>query len=203
MNESQEAKGIVIRELEPALWPDLEGLFGSNGACGGCWCWWWRLAGVEHWKDVQGDVAHERLHRAVVGGAAHGVLAFDGAAAVGWCSYEPRIAFPRLQRSPTFKGTPTEGVWFVGCFFVERSWRRRGVAELLLDAALAAMARDGACAIEACPTDTHGEKRPDTFVYMGTRSMFERRGFCIVPHKGKGMTVMRRELRSEERAEWK
>lgn len=198
MRDSSEVKGIVVRELEPALWPQLDTLFGSNGGCGGCWCWWWRLAGVEHWKDVQGDVAHERLHRAVAAGSMHGMLAFDGNTAVGWCSYEPRIAFPRLQRSQSFKGTPTEGVWFVGCFFVQRSWRRSGVAELLLVAALEAMARDGACAVEACPTDARGQAQPDAFVYMGTRAMFERHGFHAVPRTGKGRAVMRKELRQNE-----
>ena len=29
---------IVCRELTPALWPDLERLFGPRGAVGGCWC---------------------------------------------------------------------------------------------------------------------------------------------------------------------
>jgi hypothetical protein len=26
-----------------ANWIDLEKLFGAHGACGGCWCMWWRL----------------------------------------------------------------------------------------------------------------------------------------------------------------
>jgi GNAT superfamily N-acetyltransferase len=197
MKDSGEAKSIVIRELEPTLWPDLEDLFGANGACGGCWCWWWRLAGVEHWKDVQGEVAHDRLHQAVTAGSMHGMLAFAGSAPVGWCSFEPRAAFPRLQRSQSFKGTPTEGVWFVGCFFVQRSWRRQGVAELLLAKALEAMERGGAIAVEACPTDTHGQERPDAFVFLGTRVMFERQGFEAVPHSGRGMSVMRKQLRKE------
>ncbi|MCJ7497071.1 MAG: GNAT family N-acetyltransferase, partial [candidate division Zixibacteria bacterium] len=25
-------------------WKDLENLFGERGACGGCWCMWWRLS---------------------------------------------------------------------------------------------------------------------------------------------------------------
>jgi hypothetical protein len=32
-------------EVLPATaerWPDLEALFGKNGACAGCWCMWWR-----------------------------------------------------------------------------------------------------------------------------------------------------------------
>jgi hypothetical protein len=37
---------IETRELAPGLWADLEALFGGNGACGGCWCMYWRLSGA-------------------------------------------------------------------------------------------------------------------------------------------------------------
>ncbi len=184
---------IVIRELTPDGWPDLEKLFGSNGACGGCWCQWWRIAGVEHWNDVKGEVARCRFCRQISEGRAHGTLAYDGNEVVGWCSFEPRSAFPRLQRSPSFKGTPTEGVWFVGCFFIRRDRRHQGIAELLLSRALDAMGRDGARVIEACPKDTHGHSQPDAFVYTGTRAMFERQGFRTAEAKA-GIAVMRKRL---------
>jgi GNAT superfamily N-acetyltransferase len=194
VDASGKVKGIVLHELEPAFWPDLESLFGSNGACGGCWCWWWRLAGVEHWDDVKGEVAHARLSQAVAAGSVHGMLAFDGDTPVGWCSFEPRSSFPRLERSPSFKRTPSAGVWFVGCFFIQRSSRRRGLAEVLLAESLKVMQRDGAQVVDACPKDTHGKVQPDAFVYMGTRTMFERQGFHPVPGSGRGIAVMRRQL---------
>jgi len=185
---------IVCRKLEPRLWPHLEALFGKNGACGGCWCQWWRIAGVEHWKDVQGEVAHFRLCRQVQEGHAHGVLAYNDDNAIGWCSFEPRSAFLRLERSPSFKGTPAEGVWFVGCFFIERTWRRHGVADLLLAEALKVMQGEGAQIVEACPKDTRGKAQPDAFVYTGTRAMFERHGFLVVEGPRVGITVMRKRL---------
>lgn len=197
MKASGEEKGIVIRELEPGLWADLERLFGSHGACGGCWCQWWRIAGVEHWNEVKGEVAHFRLCQQVEEGQAHGLLAYNGDEAIGWCSFEPRSAFPRLQRSPSFKGTPTEGIWFVGCFFIQRLWRRRGIAELLLAKSLEVMRRNGASAVEACPKDTHGKGQPDAFVYTGTRTMFERQGFAIAEGPKSGITVMRKRLRNK------
>jgi GNAT superfamily N-acetyltransferase len=194
MNTSDALAGIVCRELEPGLWPQLEALFGKNGACGGCWCQWWRIAGIEHWNDVKGEVAHSRLCRQVQEGRAHGVLAYDGDEAIGWCSFEPRSAFPRLERSPSFKGTPTEGVWFVGCFFVQRTWRSGGVAELLLAESLKLMEREGAQVVEACPKDTYGKPQPDAFVYTGTRAMFERHGFLVAEGPKSGITVMRKRL---------
>ncbi len=50
--------------LTPELWPALERLFGAHGACGGCWCMWWRVErGGKTWKDIQGAKAkrHEYL----------------------------------------------------------------------------------------------------------------------------------------------
>ena len=34
---------LSFHPLTPERWPDLERLFGVRGACGGCWCMWWRL----------------------------------------------------------------------------------------------------------------------------------------------------------------
>jgi GNAT superfamily N-acetyltransferase len=194
LNTSGALGGIVCRELEPGLWPQLEALFGRNGACGGCWCQWWRIAGVEHWKDVKGEVAHERLHQAVLSGGVHGILAFDEETPVGWCSFEPRTSLPRVERSPRFKGRPGEGVWFVGCFFILRGWRRRGLSELLLKHAITAMESRGARVVEAVPMATHGRPQADGFLFTGTRGIFERQGFVAVTGAGNTTSVMRREF---------
>ena len=34
---------LTVRPLTPDLWPDLEDLFGREGACHGCWCMYWRI----------------------------------------------------------------------------------------------------------------------------------------------------------------
>jgi len=194
MDTSGTLAGIVCRELEPRLWPQLEALFGKHGACGGCWCWYWRLAGGEHWDDVKGEVAHERLRHAVQTGMVHAILAFDGETPVGWCSFEPRASLPRLERSPRFKGRPAEGVWFVGCFFIQRGWRHRGLAELLLEHAIGVMEHEGARAVEAVPTATHGRSQADAFLFTGTYEMFERLGFHTTMDARGRTTVMRREF---------
>jgi hypothetical protein len=33
----------TTRWLTPDLWPALEDLFVDKGACGGCWCMYWRI----------------------------------------------------------------------------------------------------------------------------------------------------------------
>ena len=93
------ARPLRTVDLTPALWPALERLFGANGACGGCWCMWWRRERGEPWADVKGALARRRMRALVLAGKAHGVLAFDGAEPVGWCAYGPRRDFARLDRS--------------------------------------------------------------------------------------------------------
>jgi len=48
---------ILARDLSPALWPALVELFGPRGACGGCWCMYWRLEKGERWDDLKGAPA--------------------------------------------------------------------------------------------------------------------------------------------------
>src|SRR5262249_61493826 len=68
------AAEIVVKELTPALWPTVERLFGANGACGGCWCMYWRIAEGERYDDVKGPNAKRRFKALVARGDAHGLL---------------------------------------------------------------------------------------------------------------------------------
>ena len=34
---------ITFKNLKMDTWQDFERLFGEKGACGGCWCMYWRL----------------------------------------------------------------------------------------------------------------------------------------------------------------
>ena len=52
---------FTTKELTPELWPQLEKLFGPNGACGGCWCQAWRIEKGEHWPEVKGTTGKSTL----------------------------------------------------------------------------------------------------------------------------------------------
>ena len=45
---------ITYKELSKSTWNDFETLFGNNGACGGCWCMYWRLKNKD-FKINKGD----------------------------------------------------------------------------------------------------------------------------------------------------
>jgi GNAT superfamily N-acetyltransferase len=187
---------IRTRELTPALWPALEKLFGERGACGGCWCQAWRVEKGERWSEVQGATAKTRMRRGVRAGAIHGILAFDGAEPVGWCTFGPRLSFPRLERARTLKVDDADRVWSIPCFFVLRAHRHRGVATALLDHALRAMKRRRVAVVEGYPSkpDPSG-KYIDTFAWTGTRSLFARAGFTVAGNRGGSKQRVRKTLR--------
>jgi hypothetical protein len=46
---------LLIKELNPNPWGDLERLLGEKGGWGGCWCMYWRLEQGEKWAHVKGN----------------------------------------------------------------------------------------------------------------------------------------------------
>ncbi|MDB5227656.1 MAG: GCN5-related N-acetyltransferase [Bacteroidota bacterium] len=51
------------KPLTKETWKDFEILFGSNGACGGCWCMWWKL-GRKDFAANKGD-GNKKLIRSI------------------------------------------------------------------------------------------------------------------------------------------
>ena len=183
---------IQIKELKPGLWPDLEELFGASGACGGCWCMWWRLQKGERWEEVKGAPAQRRLHQGVLSGTIHGLLAYADGQVAGWCTWGPRVDFPRLDRAPSLRCLDAERVWSIPCFFVKRSFQRQGIGKALLEQALRLMRNKKVPIVEAYPVRT----APDaTFVpafsFTGTLSMFLEAGFEMADSKEKGRQRVR------------
>ena len=132
---------LVVRDLAPNLWPALETLFGPRGACGGCWCMYWRIEKGEQWDDLKGAPAKRRMRHLVIAGKARGAIAFAGKEPVGWIAYGPRQDFPRLERARTLVCDDAERVWSLPCFFIKPGWRDRGVATALLQHALRSLRR--------------------------------------------------------------
>lgn len=172
---------IVTKELTPELWPALEKLFGSNGACGGCWCQSWRIEKGEKFDDIKGPIAKRRLRTGVESNTTLGVLAFVGDTPVGWCSFGPRLTYPRLERARTLKCDDAEQVWSITCFFVARGFREQGVASALLEHAVRAMKKRKVKIVEGYPSKPDKEGRyVATFAWTGTQSLFKKAGFKVV-----------------------
>ena len=182
--------------LSPSLWPQVEVLFGKNGACGGCWCQAWRIEKGERWDDVKGAEAKERLRRGIESGTTFGVLAFDGETPIGWCTYGPRDSLPRLNRARSLRCDDSSRVWSVPCFFVLRNYRRQGVAKVLLDHALGTMAERGVEIVEGYPAAPSKDgSYIAAFSWTGTMGLFEKAGFAMAGNAEGSKRRMRKTLR--------
>ena len=169
---------LIVRNLSPALWPALEELFGPRGACGGCWCMYWRLEKGERWDDLKGLPAKPKMKALVAAGKARGAIAFVGKEPVGWIAYGPRRDFPRLDRARTLACQDAGAVWSLPCFFIKAGWREQGVAGTLLAHALKSLRKQGAKVAEGYPVNLKpGQRLPNAFAWTCTRSLFRDAGF--------------------------
>ena len=66
---------LEFRPLTPDCWVDFEKLFGQHGACGGCWCMWWRLSQSEFMRQ-RGEANKEALKGIVDSGFVPGIIAY-------------------------------------------------------------------------------------------------------------------------------
>jgi GNAT superfamily N-acetyltransferase len=79
----------------------------------------------------------------------------------------------------------------ITCLFVDRAYRRAGMAAVAVRGALALIAAAGGGLVEAYPHDLpEGKKTSASFLYNATRTMYERLGFSYERSKGKGNCVM-------------
>ncbi|MCU0225716.1 MAG: GNAT family N-acetyltransferase [Acidobacteria bacterium] len=187
------APRLSFKPLTTETWPDLVRLFGERGACGGCWCMYWRLPRAQF--DRQKGAGNRRaLQRLVAEGGPLGVIAYDGPQPVGWCAVAPRADFTGLGRSRLLAPVDDKPVWSAPCLFVGREHRHRGVSTSLLDAAARFAAAHGAPALEGYPVDGGGAEQPAAFIWTGTPGAFAKAGFVEVARRSPRRPIVRRAL---------
>lgn len=175
--------------LTSERWADFEKLFGKHGACGSCWCMWWRLKRSEFAKNKR-EGNKKAMKKIVDNDEIPGILAYVNKEPVGWCSVAPREAFPALERSRVLKRVDDKPVWSVVCFFVAKPFRRKGVTVKLLEAAIEHARKQGGKIIEGYPSDPR-KVQPDVFVYTGLVSAFRKAGFLEVLRRSENRPIMR------------
>lgn len=182
-------KQLSFRPLTPDLWTGFEHLFGPRGACGGCWCMFWKLRGKAY-DEHTGEPTRQMQKSIVESGTVPGLLAFDGDEPVGWIAVEPRSAYPKLAHSRILKPVDDAEVWSVTCFFVAKQNRRQGLTVELLKAAVNYVSEQGGKIVEGYPVDTKKDM-PAAFIYTGTAAAFQKAGFVEVARRSEKRPIMR------------
>lgn len=180
--------------LTAERWADFEDLFGSRGACGGCWCMWSRLP-RKAYEAGKGESNRRAMRRIVESGPPPGILAYDRDRAVGWCAFAPRAEYARFATSRSLAPVDDLPVWSVSCFFVRREYRRRGVTRALLEAAAAEARKRGAKILEGYPVEPkEWAVAATSFAWTGFPSPYLAAGFREVLRRTPNRPILRREL---------
>ncbi len=185
---------LEIHPVTSKRWKDLLKLFGERGACGGCWCMWWRMTRSE-FNRKKGEGNKKEMKKIVDRGEVPGILAYLGKEPIGWCSVAPREAFSSLERSRILKRVDDKPVWSVVCFFVAKPFRCKGVTVALLKAAVEYVKKHKGKIVEGYPVEPKTEKFPDVFAYHGLASAFRHAGFKEVARRSKTRPIMRYYIR--------
>jgi GNAT superfamily N-acetyltransferase len=182
-------RGLRILPLTTEHWPALEDLFGEGGACNGCWCMYWRIGNAYRRRPPEMNKGNFRT--VVKQGPPPGLIALDGALAVGWCQLTRRDALPWLDRA--WRRVDDLPVWSISCLYVRKGHRRRGITSALIEAAVRTAKRAKAPAIEAYPLD--GDLSPSS-TGTGYVSTFARAGFRTIGYRTQSRPIMRIDLRA-------
>ena len=192
-NKSEAPQKIEFHPLTPERWPDFENLFGAKGACGGCWCMWWRLKRSE-FERQKGDGNKHLMHELVQSGQITGILAYSNGEPIGWCSVSPREQFVSLESSRILKRVDDQPVWSVVCFFIAKPYRKSGLTGHLLKYVIAYCAQQGAKIIEGYPIEPKKSSMPDVFAWTGFVSAFKKADFREVARRSETRPIMRYEI---------
>lgn len=192
MNSSS-TQGVRFQEIRKSDWALIRELFGSRGACGGCWCMHWRRErGGQAWEKAKGEPNRRAFKKLVESGRAHGILARHGNQPVGWCSFGRRSDFPRLERTKAYRyavphtthgagdlKSKTHHVWAINCLFINKEYRGRGYSGKLVEVAVRAIRKRQGKHIESYPVTLtkDGRQLPPAFSFTGPEVIYRRLGF--------------------------
>ena len=188
-----------IEALTPQTWPAFEALvMRHNGIFGGCWCTWFHDGHPScegRGETYEGNRAVKK--RLVEEGVAHAALVMAGAEAVAWAEYGTPEELPTIHHRKEYDATKeAEPDYRITCVFVDKRHRRQGVTEMAIQGALDQIARAGGGRVESYPHDLteQAKKMSSSFLYNGTRRLYERLGFTYDRPKGLKNCVMFRDV---------
>ena len=185
-------KDITIFPVTSDQLQDFQTLFGTRGACGGCWCMYWRLSHSVY-QEQKGDKNRNAMSEIIHNGTVPGIIGYIDEKPVGWCSVAPRDDFPRLERSRILKKIDDNSVWSIVCLFVDKSFRNRGISVEMLKAAVAYVKDKDGKIVEGYPVEPKKGKDtiPPVFAYTGIASAFIKAGFREVERRSETRPIMR------------
>ena len=186
-------RNLSIKALTIETWPDFARLAQKhNGVWGGCWCTAFHPISPEHKGSPEAAKSYKRM--LVEDGRAHAALVFDGDICLAWCQFGPPQELPNIYHKKEVAAKMTVPDWRITCIFVDRDYRKNGLSLIALNGAVELIKNHGGGVVESYPQETQGKKVSNSFLYNGTREIFERAGFTYKGKKGKNHCIMRKTI---------
>lgn len=181
----------TIKALSKETWNDFEKLVNiHHGVWGGCWCTWFHQCDTVKRTTPEGNrILKKEL---VETNRSHAALVYEGDECIAWCQYGSPAELPAIYHKKEVEDSTY--IWpdyRITCIFVHTKYRKKGVAKIAVKGALDLIHDLGGGIVEAYPQDTKDNKVSSSFLYNGTRKMFESLGFEYIKPKGKNHSVMR------------
>lgn len=186
-------KNLSIKALNIETWQDFERLVQKhNGVWGGCWCTAFHPKLTVQKRSPEITKAYKK--KLVKEDRAHAALVFDGDVCVAWCQFGPPQELPNIYHKKEVESKMTMPDWRITCIFVDRDHRKKGLSSFALNGALELIGELGGGVVESYPQDAQGRKVSNSFLYNGTRDIFEKAGFKYEGKKGKNHCIMRKTM---------
>ncbi|WP_147917469.1 GNAT family N-acetyltransferase [Ruania zhangjianzhongii] len=180
-----------VSPLSTETWPAFEALVQRhNGIFSGCWCTNFHDC-AERGPGYEGSRAFKR--QLVEADVAHAALVLAGDEAIAWAEFGTPGELPNLHHRKQYDAEKEgEPDYRITCVFVDRRYRRQGVTETAIRGALDLIAQAGGGVVESYPHDLtqQTKKMSSSFLYNGTRRLYERLGFTYLRPKGLKNCVM-------------
>lgn len=190
-NDKEFLRQLTFEPLSKGNWSKFVQLFGEKGACGSCWCMYYRLKKQDFQEGKHNEGNKNAMKALVLENRPTGMLGFYEGQPIAWCAFAPREDYLKLENSRVHKRIDDLPVWSIPCFFIDKNFRRLGVSVELLKAVIKYAVKQGIKIIEAYPTIPTQEKLPDSFAWIGLYKSFERSGFKIVDRTSKNRPMVR------------
>jgi GNAT superfamily N-acetyltransferase len=187
-------KNSLKFKIEPVTkknWALFVKLFGEKGACGNCWCMYYRLGKTDFEAGKVEEGNKLAMKEIIWAGKPVGLLGLIDGQPIAWCAFAPREDYIKLEKSRVHKRIDNERVWSIPCFYIDKNFRRSGVSVLLLKGAISYAKKAGIKIIEAYPIIPTQNRLPDSFAWTGLYKSFERAGFEIADRTSKNRPMVR------------
>lgn len=190
-NDKDFLNQLTFEPLTKTNWSKFVQLFGKKGACGNCWCMYYRLNKTDFIEGKIDEGNKGAMQSLVLENKPTGVLGFYDGQPIAWCAFAPREDFIKLEKSRVHKRIDNKPVWSIPCFFIDKNFRQQGVSVEILKGVIKYAKENHISIIEAYPTIPTKEPLPDSFAWIGLYKSFERAGFKIVDQTSKNRPMVR------------